>query len=276
MCGAPLECAGKARHLGRPNCSIIGRILEDPAVSCLAFPDPPNYQYLASPLLSMARLLLCHTTAMFVEEGMTRIMWKRLRVFAGMAVLAFGMMVSEASAQIRLPDLGQVRLPDLGRVGDAMNVQLKVEEITLESINFRDQTANLNVGFNVANGLIPVRLKDFDYRLRLGDQDLIEGSHNGTLKVGGRQASRVNLPVTVHLRSIPGVVWSAFTNRGRLRYDLDSAFTLPLFVTEKRFDQNFSGEVPLRSLVDAASILRARGMGGNRSTAGSILNRLPW
>lgn len=170
----------------------------------------------------------------------------------------------------------QLRLPDLGRVGDAVNVQLKVSEITLESIDFREQTADLSIGLDVANGLIPVSLKDFDYRLRLGDRDLIEGTHDGTLKVGGRRASRVNLPVTVHFRSIPGVVWSAFSNRGRLRYELDSAFTLPLFITEKRFDQSFSGEVPLRSLVDAASIMRARGLGGSRSTAGSILDRLPW
>jgi len=123
--------------------------------------------------------------------------------------------------------------------------------------------------------LIPVNLKDFDYRLRLADRDVIDGSHTGTLKIGGRRASRVNLPVTVHLRSIPNIVWSAFTNRGRLRYDLDSAFTLPLFVTEKRFDQSFSGEVPLRSLVDAAQILRARRVGEGRS-ATSILDRLPW
>jgi hypothetical protein len=87
----------------------------------------------------------------------------------------------------------------------------------------------------------------------------------------------VNLPLTVHLRSIPNVVWSAFTNRGRLRYELDSAFTLPLFITEKRFDQNFSGEVPLRSLVDAASILRARRLGGGASSTGrSIWDALPW
>ena len=135
----------------------------------------------------------------------------------------------------------QMRLPDLGRIGDAVNVQVKVGEITLESIDFRNQTANLTVGFDVANGLIPVNLKDFDYRLRLADSDVIDGSHTGTLKIGGRRASRVNLPVTVHLRSIPNIVWSAFTNRGRLRYDLDSAFTLRLFVTEKRFDQSFSG-----------------------------------
>jgi hypothetical protein len=171
----------------------------------------------------------------------------------------------------------QMRLPDLGRIGDAVNVQIKVGEVTLESINFRDQTANLNIGLDVANGILPVSLKDFDYRLRLGDRDLIEGSHDGTLKVGGRKASRVNLPVTVHLRSIPGIVWSAFTNRGRLRYELDSAFTLPLFITEKRFDQNFSGEVPLRSMVDAASIIRARGISEGKSSAGrTILDRLPW
>ena len=170
----------------------------------------------------------------------------------------------------------QMRLPDLGRIGDAVNVQVKVGEITLDSIDFRNQTANLTVGFDVANGFVPVNLKDFDYRLRLADRDVIEGSHYGTLKIGGRRASRVNLPVTVHLRSIPSVVWSAFTNRGRLRYDLDSAFTLPLFVTEKRFDQSFSGEVPLRSVVDAASILRARRVSDGGSRGPSILDRLPW
>jgi hypothetical protein len=62
----------------------------------------------------------------------------------------------------------------------------------------------------------------------------------------------------MNLRSIPGVLWSAFSNRGRVKYQLDAGFTLPLFVMEKRFDQSFSGEVPLRSLVDAASLLRAR------------------
>ena len=193
----------------------------------------------------------------------------RFRRFSLLAVvLGIVVVTSDSTAQ------AQMRLPDLGRVTDAVNVQVKVGEITLESIDFRNQTANLTVGFDVANGLIPVNLKDFDYRLRLADNDIIDGSHRGTLKIGGRRASRVNLPVTVHLRSIPNIVWSAFTNRGRLRYDLDSAFTLPLFVTEKRFDQSFSGEVPLRSLVDAAQILRARRAGEGRSVT-SILDRLP-
>ena len=188
------------------------------------------------------------------------------------SLLAVALMVlglaSEASAQWRLPELG--------RIGESVNVQIKVGEITLQSIDFRQQTADLNIGLDVANGLIPVSLKDFDYRLRLADRDVIEGTHHGTLKVGGRRASRVNLPVTVHLRSIPSVVWSAFTNRGRLRYDLDSAFTLPLFITERRFDQSFSGEVPLRTVVDAASILRARRLGEGRSTGTRILDALPW
>lgn len=201
---------------------------------------------------------------------MTKARSKRLPILAAILVALFAVTGSMAPTQ------AQMRLPDLGRLGDAVNVQVKVGEITLDSIDFRNQTAQLTVGFDVANGLLPINLKDFDYRLRLADHDVIEGSHFGNLKIGGRRASRVNLPVTVHLRSIPNVVWSAFTNRGRLRYDLDSAFTLPLFVTEKRFDQNFSGEVPLRSVVDAASILRARRGGDGRSGSTSILDRLPW
>lgn len=140
-------------------------------------------------------------------------------------------------------------------------IDIKVSEITLEAIDFRDQTAHLNLGLDVSNRLLPVRLKDFEYRLSLFDQQTIEGRYDGTMKVGGRSASRINLPVVVNLRSIPGVMWSAFSNRGQVSYELDTGFTLPLYVFEKRVDKSFSGEVPLRSLVDAASILRARGMG---------------
>ncbi len=172
----------------------------------------------------------------------------------------------------------QRRLPDLGRIGESVGVQMQVGEITLESIDFRNQTARLSVGLDIANGFVPVSLKDFDYALRLADRDVIEGTYYGKLKIGGRRASRVQLPLTVNLRSIPGVVWSAFSNRGRVRYDLDAAFTVPLFITEKRFDQSLSGEVPLRTLVDAASILRARrvGEGGTGSRTSDVLGRLPF
>lgn len=150
-----------------------------------------------------------------------------------------------------------------GGYGDKL-IDIKVGELTLESIDLGDQTARLSIGLDITNQLIPVSLKDFDYRLSLYGLEAIEGSHDGTMKLGGKNGSRINLPVVVNLRSIPSVIWSAFTNRGRLQYDLETAFTLPLFVFEKRFDKSFSGEVPLKSLVDAASILRARRLGSVR------------
>lgn len=137
-------------------------------------------------------------------------------------------------------------------------VDIHLSEVTLESIDFRDQTARLSLGLEIKNPLIPLRLKDFEYRLRLYGLEAIEGYHDGEMKLGGKDASRINLPMVVNLRSIPGVIWSAFSNRGRLKFDLDTAFTLPLFVFEKRFDKSFSGEVPLKTLVDAATILRAK------------------
>lgn len=154
-------------------------------------------------------------------------------------------------------------------------VDIKLGEVTLEAIDFRHQTARLNVGMDISTP-IGARLKDFDYRLRLFEQELIEGQHDGTLKLGGQRGSRLNLPVVVNLRSIPGVVWQAFSNRGQVRYDLDAGFTLPLFVFEQRFDRSFSGEVPLKSVVDAASILRARRIsdGGDSNRWGDILPRI--
>ena len=186
----------------------------------------------------------------FVNVGLAgKVMAAALCVFA---------VASSAQAQ---------RIP-VERLGGQL-VKFKVGELTLESVDFRDQTARLNLGLDVSNGLLPVTLRDFGYNLRLNGQETIEGVHGADLRVGGRRAERVNLPVTVHLRSIPGAVWSAFRNRGRVQYDLDTGFTLPLFVTERRFDQSFSGEVPLRSLVDAATILRASNMSGGRDTRGT-------
>lgn len=174
---------------------------------------------------------------------------KKLTYFLSAFVLAVGLFafVPEASAQSRFPNIDV----------SSRLVKMNVGEITLESINFRDQTARLSVGLNVSKTLVPVSLKDFDYRLSLFDRELIEGNYAGTLKLNGNRDSRLNLPVTVNLRSIPNVLWSAFRNRGQVRYQLDTAFTLPLFVTEKRFDKSFDGEVPLKTLVDAATILRA-------------------
>src|ERR1044071_1853974 len=159
---------------------------------------------------------------------------------------------------------------DVGRLGGRL-VNIKVGELTLEAIDFREQTAQLSLGLDVSNGLVPVTLKDFDYSLRLAGQDAIEGTYYGDLKIGGRKGSRVNLPLTVHLRAIPNVVWQAFRNQGRIGYELDSAFTVPLLITEKRFDQSFAGEVPLRSLVDAATIIRASRGGGTGRILGDIL-----
>jgi hypothetical protein len=179
-------------------------------------------------------------------------------------VLFFFALAAGASAQGRIP------VERIGQIGGKM-VDIKVGEVTLEAINFRDQTASLNIGLDISNKLLPVSLKDFDYRLRLNDQETIEGRYDGTMRIGGRGGpSRVNLPVVVNLRSIPGVVWSAFSKRGRVGYQLDAGFTLPLYVMEKRFDQSFSGEVPLRTVVDAASILRARRLtdGGAGSSPG--------
>lgn len=186
---------------------------------------------------------------------MNNLRFQRLR-FAGyalMSLLVMMILASATSAQSRRTG---------GGYSNAL-VDIKVSEITLEDINFRDQTARLNVGLDVKNRLVPVSLKDFEYSLSLFDQPTIEGRYDGTMKVGSRNGSRVNLPVTVNLRSIPNVVWNAFSNRGNVQYRLDTGFTLPLFIMERRFNQSFSGEVPLRSLVDAATIMRAsRGGGG--------------
>jgi hypothetical protein len=175
------------------------------------------------------------------------------RISQSALALALGMMVFATStpAQSR-------RSSD--RYSDKL-VSINVSEIVLESINFRDQTARMNVGLDIKNALIPVSLKDFDYRLRLYGLETIEGSYDGLMKIGSKRGSRINLPVTVNLRSIPQVVWSAFKNRGRISFDLDTAFTLPLLLFEKRFDKSFSGEVPLKTLVDAATLLRASKLG---------------
>jgi hypothetical protein len=139
-------------------------------------------------------------------------------------------------------------------------IDIKLSEITLNSIDFRSQKAKLNLILEITNSILPISIKDLDYRLRLYGLDTIAGSQDGEIKLGGRRGARIDLPLEVNLKSIPGVIWSAFSNGGKLKFDLDTAFTLPLIIFEHRFDKSLSGEVPLRSLVDAAQIIRARGL----------------
>jgi hypothetical protein len=157
---------------------------------------------------------------------------------------------ANASAQSRIPD---------DDYSDKL-VSVNVREVILEDIDFRDQTARMSIALDLKNPL-PLKLKDFDYRLRLYGLEAITGVYDGEMKLGGKRPLHINLPVKLNLRTIPQIVWSAFRNDGRLKFDLDTAFTLPLFVIEKRFDKKFSGEVPLKSLVDAATLLRASRLG---------------
>jgi len=165
------------------------------------------------------------------------------------AVCLFAL-ATRAAAQNRLPD---------DQYTDKL-VSVSVREVILEAIDFHDQTAQMSIALDVKNPL-PLKLKDFDYRLRLYGLEAITGDYDGEMKLGGKRPLRINLPVRLNLRAIPQIVWSAFRNSGRLKFDLDTAFTLPLFVIEKRFDKKFSGEVPLRSLVDAATLMRAGKLG---------------
>ncbi len=178
---------------------------------------------------------------------------KILRISQSAVAVALGLIIFAATtpAQSR---------KSTDRYGEKL-ISIDVSEIVLEAIDFRDQTARMNVGLDITNALIPISLKDFEYRLRLYGLEAIEGSHDGLMKIGSKRGSRINLPITVNLRSIPQVIWSAFKNRGRISFDLDTAFTLPLFLFEKRFDKSFSGEVPLKTLVDAATLLRASKLG---------------
>jgi LEA14-like dessication related protein len=139
-------------------------------------------------------------------------------------------------------------------------ISVDVREVTLDAIDFRSQLARMTIALDIRNP-IPIKLKDFDYELRLFGLEAITGNADGEMQLGGKKPAHVNLPIELNLRAIPQIVWSAFKNRGRLKFDLDTAFTLPLFVIEKRFDKSFSGEVPLKSLVDAATLFRASQLG---------------
>ena len=195
------------------------------------------------------------------------------RFVLSVLALSFLMLAFSGSAAAQSSRRAEDILGGLGQLGKLGRkaVDIKVGEITLESIDFRDQTARLNVALDVSNPFVPVSIKDFDYSLRLYGQEAIEGRYDGTMRLGGKRSSRVNLPLVMNLRSVPSVLWSAFRNRGRVEYELDTAFTLPLFIAEKRFDQSFSGEVQLRSMVDAESLIRAQRLGGG---GGGIVERL--
>ncbi|HXG94060.1 MAG TPA: hypothetical protein VNN73_17080, partial [Blastocatellia bacterium] len=111
--------------------------------------------------------------------------FKRIAAVAFALALTLSIFASSTPAQSRRPARGL----DAGRL-----INISLREVTLQSIDFRDQTARMNLALEITNALLPLSLKDFDYRLRLYGLDTIEGSYDGVMKLGGRNGSRVNLP----------------------------------------------------------------------------------
>lgn len=145
------------------------------------------------------------------------------------------LLVSAAAAQDKKPD-----------------AQLK--RITVNSIDWWNQTADAVVTVEITNPAIAMRVKDVGYHLRLNGAQVAEGKLDREIHLAAASTTDVDLPVTVNLRALPAAVWNIIAGGLSLHYEVEAEYALSVFgINTERMKTTFRGDVPVMKALSSLS-----------------------
>jgi LEA14-like dessication related protein len=134
-------------------------------------------------------------------------------------------------------------------------LQVALKGVDLTRIYLSTHSADATVGVVIDNPGSGFKVKNLRYRLKLNGDYVAEGQHKEEIEVRKASVTTVEMPVTIDLLAIPGVTWRSISGGFKLRYDVETEFSVPVFAFyNHKVKTTFSGEVPLstalRSLQD--------------------------
>ncbi len=130
----------------------------------------------------------------------------------------------------------------------------QLKRVTINSIDWWNQTADAVVTVEITNPAIAMRVKDVGYHLRLNGARVAEGKLDREIHISAASTTDVDLPVTVNLRSLPAAVWNMLTGGLSLRYEVEAEYALSVFgINTERMKTSFSGDVPVMKALSSLS-----------------------
>ncbi|MEW6211289.1 MAG: LEA type 2 family protein [Acidobacteriota bacterium] len=120
----------------------------------------------------------------------------------------------------------------------------QLKRVTINSIDWWDQTADATVTVEITNPAIAMRVKDVGYHLRLNGAQVAEGKLDREIHLAAVSTTDIDLPVTVRLRALPAALWNIITEGLTLRYEVKAEYALSVFgINTEKMKTAFSGDV---------------------------------
>ena len=126
---------------------------------------------------------------------------------------------------------------------DSGKPRIELKGVTVKGIDLQKKTADTTISVEIHNPGSSFKVKDVSYRLKLNGKHIAEGKYKDEIRIPSNSSAVVEVPLTVSIQEIPGLAWSTVAGGFAVRYDLETAFTVPVMALfNRKMTTSFSGE----------------------------------
>jgi LEA14-like dessication related protein len=136
------------------------------------------------------------------------------------------------------------------RAVDDKKPDVHLKGVSVKGIDWSNRTADAELSISIDNPGPAFELRDLSYRLTLNTRQAAEGKYPNSIKVAAHSSTTVDLPCSVDLTALPGVAWGIIAGGFDVHYELETAFTVPLFPSfNPRIKSTIGGDLSLAGTV---------------------------
>jgi LEA14-like dessication related protein len=134
---------------------------------------------------------------------------------------------------------------------DDSKPQIAFKGLSANAIDLDKRTVDVTIKVEVKNPGPRFVLKDLRYLVRLNDEEAALGKSKKDIEVAAGSTSVLELPLTIKVATLPSVSWNSVMDGFKVRYQIQTEGTVPLFASlSRKLKFESAGEL---SLSDAIS-----------------------
>ena len=138
------------------------------------------------------------------------------------------------------------------RADDGKKRRVELKSVKVNGADLQKRTADATVSVEITNPHGGFRIKDVKYRLKVNGEQAAEGKYISEIRVPEGATVTIDVPLTVSLAALPSVGWSTLIDGFMLRYEIETEFTVPVFMfINRKVKTIFTGEMPVKNLLSA-------------------------
>lgn len=127
---------------------------------------------------------------------------------------------------------------------------VRLKGVSVKAVNWNNRTVQTELSIAVENPGPAFKLSDLSYRLKLNNRHAAEGKYEKEIEVPSRSSATFDLPCEVDLSAVPGVAWAVAAGGFDVHYELETEFTVPLFLTlAPRLKTSIEGDLSLTGTI---------------------------